>query len=86
MVAARARSPRKGKISTEKALDEDNGFVRRSALLGFFKSLRLRLRDGLRREELFLGIITADLKVCSTPFRLTVWSLRAAFWLIFCLT
>jgi hypothetical protein len=35
------------------------------------------LRAGRRREELFLGpFITADLKVCSTPFRPTLWSLR----------
>jgi len=25
------------------------------------------------------SFITADLKVCSTPFRLTVWSLRLRF-------
>jgi hypothetical protein len=44
------------------------------------------LRGSLRREEGIFRAITAGLKACSTPFHMTIWSLRGHFGSIFCLT
>jgi hypothetical protein len=50
------------------------------ALVLVFSGRSATLRGGLRRKERFFGgIITADLKVCSTPFRSVDLEFRAAF-------